>query len=29
VAEANEITFTFLTGTRETEKRLPLFELVP
>lgn len=29
VAEAREITFTFLTGTRETEKRLTLFELVP
>jgi membrane-associated protease RseP (regulator of RpoE activity) len=29
VAEAREITFTFLNGTRETEKRLPVFELVP
>jgi S1-C subfamily serine protease len=29
VAEAREITFTFLTGTRETEKRIPVFELVP
>ena len=29
IAEAHEITFTFLNGTRETEKRLPVFELVP
>lgn len=29
VASASEITFTFLTGTRETEKHFAVFELVP
>jgi hypothetical protein len=29
VASAREIVFTFLNGTRETEKRISLFDLVP
>ncbi|ACB77304.1 PDZ/DHR/GLGF domain protein [Opitutus terrae PB90-1] len=29
VASADEVTFTFLNGTRETEKRLKVFDLVP
>jgi C-terminal processing protease CtpA/Prc len=29
VATADAITFTFLNGARETEKRVPIFDLVP
>jgi C-terminal processing protease CtpA/Prc len=29
VASANEITFTFLNGNNESEKRVRVFELVP
>jgi hypothetical protein len=29
VSTADEIAFTFLNGTSETEKRIPVFDLVP